>query len=208
VAGDERRVVVRSYRLALDQVDRRIFKIDRWRLPTPHGVSVRSIVYAISALGIVALCSRLPGLGAAIGGLPPSIPWLAIPVLAGWLLSAWRIDGRPPHRALGSLARYALAPKAIAGVRPCRRAGGLTVPVAGIAIAAADDRRYRRGVVRGPARLTLCYPARVEGRRGRIWVRSCAPHSASRLQVIARGERPLRQAKVVRVPVGGEVRFG
>lgn len=207
-AGEERRVAVRSYRLVLDQVERRIFKVDRWRLPTPHGIPVRAIVYAISALGAVALCTRLPALGPAIGALPPSIPWLAAPVLSGWLLSAWRIDGRPPHRALGGVMRHALAPKALAGLRPCRRAGAVVCPVAGIAIAPVDDGRYRRGAVAGPARLTLCYPARVEGRRGPLGVRPCAPGRARRLRVVARGGRPLRRAKLLRVPAGGEVRFG
>jgi hypothetical protein len=207
MAGEERRVAVESYHLVLDRVERRIFRIDRWRLPAPHGVPVRAVVYGAFALAAVLVASRLPALGALLGALPPAIPWVAVPALSGWLLSRWRVDGRPPHRALLAVARHAAAPKARAGLRPTRRRGARLSPVGEVAIAAVDDGRYRRGVVRGPALLTFCYPARLEARRGPLGLRRSPPRRAGRLRVAAGGRRPLRRAKVVRVPAGGEVRF-
>lgn len=207
MAGSDHRVVIESYHLVLDRVDRRIFKIDRWRLPAPHGVPVRAVVYGATALAVVLVCSRLPALGTLIGTLPPAVPWVAVPALSGWLLSQWRIDGRPPHRALLAVVRHALAPKARAGLSPTRPRGARVAPVEEVAIAPVDDGRYRRGVVRGPALLTFCYPARLEARRGPLGLRRSEPERAARIRVTDGGGRPLREAKVVRVPAGREVRF-
>lgn len=186
-------------------MDRRIFRIDRWRLPTPHGIPVRGVLYGAAALFVVLLASRVPGLGGLIGSLPPAVPWVGVPVVVGWLLSQWRIDGRPPHRALLAVARHAFAPRTLAGLRPCARRGAVLAPIDELAIAPVDDDRYRPGAVRGPAVVTFIYPARLEASRGRLGLRRSNPARATRILASQRSGRPLRRGKVIRVPEGREV---
>jgi TcpE family len=202
-------VAVRSYRAVLDDVERRIYRVDRWRLPAPGGVQVRAIVYTIIAALTVMMAARLPVTGQLLGLLPVGVRVVALPVAAGWALASWQIDGRAPHHALAGLARYRVRPRTLAGLRPTAAVGAQVAPVAAVQIApAGDEPAYRRGRIRGPARVVLRYPARleVEQRRGRG---SDGLPAARRVRVCGLRERPrpLSRGRELRVPDGAEVVF-
>lgn len=208
-----RGVTVRSYRLVVDEVERRIYRIDRWRLPSANGVSIRAIVYAFAALASVWVAGRLPVVGWALGALPASVSFGALPILAGWLLASWPVDGRAPHRALWGALRYAASPRTVAGLRPCPAVGSQTTPVEAVEIApVGDEHRYRTGRVRGPAVLTLRYPARIEleGVSRRCGSKRQERLAGARRLAVAPlsvGARPLSRARTLRVPAGKEVTF-
>jgi conjugation transfer TcpE-like protein len=202
-------VAVRSYRAVLDDVERRIYRVDRWRLPAPGGVQVRAILYTIAAAVVVMAAAKLPVVGQLLALLPVGVRVVALPVLLGWALASWQIDGRAPHHALAGLARYCVRARTLAGLRPTAAVGAQLAPVAAVEIApAGDEPAYRRGRVRGPARVVLRYPARleVERRRGRG---SDALAAARRVRVCGLGERPrpLSRGRELRVPEGAEVVF-
>lgn len=207
-------VKVRSYRGVVDEVERRIFRIDRWRLPTPYGVPVRAVVYGAVAFFASLVAARLPLLGLFVGAIPSSVRLLALPLVAGWGLSAWRVDGRPPHRALASIATFAARTKTRAGLRPCPRNGARLAPVAAVQIApSGDEPQFRRGRVKGPATITLAYPARIElggAARGvgETITERLASATSVRVSGAARTARPLAVARTLRVPEGKEVGFG
>lgn len=196
MSGAKRReVAVRSYRSVLDGLERRIYRLDRWRLPTPHGVSVRSIVYVLAVLATVAVAGRLPVAGAGLSLVPDSLRWLGVPLTGGIALAAWAPDGRPPHAALRSLVRFWLWPRTLAGLRRCAPVGAELAALGRVQLApSGDEPRYRRGRVRGPARVVLRYPARVERRGSRLSLRSAGPG------------RALSRGVELRLGAGGELR--
>ncbi|GIK77727.1 MAG: hypothetical protein EDQ89_10190 [Acidobacteria bacterium] len=203
------RVAVRSYRGVVDEVERRIFRLDRWRLPTPHGVPVRGVGYALAWLLVLLLASGLPLVGPLLGLLPDSLRLLAVPALGGWAMASLRIDGRPPHRMLFAAARYLASPRTLSGLRCCPPAGAELAPVEAVEIAAVGDGpTLRAGRVRGPARLTLRYPARARAEGGRGGEGRDRLAAARRLTLSAAGEwrGPLARARTLTVPAGREVR--
>lgn len=203
-------VSVRSYREVVDAVERRIFRIDRWRLPTPHGVSVRAIGYALACLAAIAIAASLPLLGPLVELVPESVRYLALPALGGWGLSAARIDGRPPHHALLAAVRHRLRPRTLSGLRPTAAVGARLAPVAAVQIASTgDEPAYRRGRVRGPARIVLRYPAELRPERGRRPRAGEVDPLAGARRVRVRGlsGRALSRGEELRVPAGAEVVF-
>jgi hypothetical protein len=207
------RVRVRSYRGVVDEVERRIFRIDRWRLPTPHGVSVRALLYTLACLLVVLIAARLPLVGWIVGAIPSSARLVAAPALGGWLLASTRLDGRPPHHALCSAALYLSGPKTLAGLRRCPAVGSRLAPVDELRIApSGDEPRFRRGTVRGPATLALRYPARIEldgvpRRSGSDPAERLATARRLRVTALGEGARTLPRARTLRIPEGKEVVF-
>ena len=55
-------MVIRSYRRVFE-VDRRIYRVDRWALPVPGGVPLRAVGYFAAALLAVIAAGELPGTG-------------------------------------------------------------------------------------------------------------------------------------------------
>src|SRR4051794_11411748 len=150
---------IRSFRVVF-ALERRIHRVDRFRIPLPYGVPVRAAVYAFVALVLIVLASRLPAVGELVALLPAPLRFVALPVGAGFLLSRARVDGRPAHRFLVSYARHRCAPRYISAFRPIDRPGRafrFTEPIAFV----PDWRR-----VAGPARLRLTEAAELEERRG------------------------------------------
>ena len=60
------RVVIRSYRRVFE-VDRRIYRVDRWALPVPGGVPLRAVGYFAATLLAVIVAGSLPGIGELVG---------------------------------------------------------------------------------------------------------------------------------------------
>lgn len=192
MARSDGRIVVRSYRLVF-RLERKIYKLDRWRVPLPGGVPVRALVYAFVAWSGVFVLSRLPGVGWALGLLPPQLVWAILPGLLVFGLLKVEIDGRAPHRAMAGLIRWRLKPRVLAGLRGCASPGTVFMPFGELAVR-PDWRgvRYRPARISGPATLLLRYPAEARREGGRLMLRGA-------------GEEPMRQGKTIELPADGEL---
>ena len=103
--------MVRSYRLCFE-LERRIHKIDRWRIPVPYGVPLRGIAYALAAIAAVIALSGLPLAGDLLGALHPAIRLVVLPVAAGYALCRVQVDGRPAHAAALAWLRFRVGARA------------------------------------------------------------------------------------------------
>jgi hypothetical protein len=169
MAGTETKVV-RSYRLVFRR-RWRIFRIQNWRIPLPGGLELRLIGYWLACLATVSVLSRLPLLGLPLAAMSPPLRLLAIPLLAGWGLCRWELDGRPPHRAAVGLIGWGLRPRVLAAGRRVPAPAAEISPLEAIALAPdLAAATYPRGRIDGPARLLLRYPVQAHrhGRRVRL----------------------------------------
>jgi len=211
-----RSVEVRSYRDVVDVVERRIFRVDRWRIPHPGGVPAAALGYFVVALVAVLLLARLPVVGSPLSLLDPALRLVGLPLICAWALVSLQVDGRRPHHALVAAIRWRGSARTLAGLHSAPAVGRVWAPVEAITIApTGDESGYRPGRVRGPATVILRYPAelRVEGGHpdgARRDSRAALAH-ARRLRVrAARGpgsSRPLAEGRAIRVPAGAEVIF-
>lgn len=146
-------IEIRSFRAVFD-LERRIHKIDRWRIPLPYGLPLRSIAYAVAALVAVLMAQRCPGVGALLGALPVPARYVVLPCAAAWLLTRAMLDGRPAHVAAVSAARFLVGARCLAGGRAARWRD--TARVADLVVV-PDERspRMRPAVIRGPASVLL-----------------------------------------------------
>src|SRR3954469_11728457 len=92
----EHEIPIRSFGVVFD-LERRIHKIDRFRVPLPYGLPLRSLGYAIVALAIVLVASAVPLIGPPIAGIPAPLRLVGLPIVAAYALTGVQIDGRPPH---------------------------------------------------------------------------------------------------------------
>jgi hypothetical protein len=167
--GDEGILQIRSFRVCF-KLERRIHKIDRWRLPLPYGVPLRGVGYAAVVLVAILVLSRLPLVGGVLGTLSPWLRYAALPIAAAYVLTQWKVDGRAAHAAGLAWLVMQLRPKRVSAFRPAPPLGPVVLgPIA----VASDERthRYRPGVVEGPATVILRYPARVRQRGRSLHVR-------------------------------------
>lgn len=211
---DRGRVPIRSYRVVF-RLERRLVKIDRWRLPFPYGIEVRALVYGAVVYLAMLVLTRLPLSGALLRLLPAPLHWGLLPLGISFALTKLRIDGRAPHRVLVAVVRWALAPKHLAGVRPCPPAGFTFTPLGEVWFR-PDWRasRYRRALITGPASVTLRYPATVQARQsvrqrlhgGEIGI-GRGEIAAARLVVSADSPRPMFRGRTIHIPDGGRVVF-
>ena len=180
---------IRSFRVVF-ALERRIHRVDRFRIPLPYGLPVRAAVYALVALALIVLAGRLPAVGGLIGLLPAPLRFVALPAAIGFLLSRARVDGRPAHRFLVSYARHRCAPRYISAFRhidPPGQAIRFTDPITFV----PDWRR-----VVGPARLRLTEAAELEQRRG-----------GAHLVIRPASGGTLRRPRLLNVERGAEVIF-
>lgn len=162
---DEDTIQIRSYRVCFD-LERRIHKIDRWRVPLPYGVPVRGLAYAGVTLLAVAILSSFPAIGQLLGLLHPGLRFIALPIGAATMLTRWSVDGRQAHRVGMAWLRHQLQPARIAAFRRSAVADAFTLDEVTVA---GDDRssRLRPATVRGPARVIFRNPVRTTS-RGRV----------------------------------------
>jgi hypothetical protein len=155
--SDAGSLTVRSFRVVFD-LERRIHKVDRWRLPIPYGVPVRGIAYFGLCLAAMLLLGSLPIVGGVAQLLSPPLRFVIVPVGAACALAWIRIDGRTGHAAIASWARFALAPRRVAAFRPAPVVG--QVERIGDVAFVPDERfaRYRPAVIEGPSVVLLRYP--------------------------------------------------
>ncbi len=154
----DRRVVIRSYALVF-RMQRKLFKVDRWRLPLPGGLEVRSIVYAIVVLLIELIVSRLALIGPVTNKLPTPLHWVILPGVVVFVLVKLEVEGRPPHRVIASLVGWWVGPKYFIGLCPAV-APGVRVPIQTLYLT-PDWRgsRYRPAEIDGPTTIVCRYPA-------------------------------------------------
>jgi hypothetical protein len=183
----DRDLVIRSYRLCFD-LERRIHRIDRWRIPVPYGVPLRGVAYGAAALATVLPLQRLPVTGELLGVLHPALRLVVLPIAVAYALTRLRVDGRPAHAAALAWLRWRLEPSRLAAFRAAERPGPRLLR--DLAIAADEGSSlYRRALIRGPATVTARYPARARAR-------------ARKLELRQAGGGPLWRGKRIRLAEG------
>jgi hypothetical protein len=157
------RLVIRSYRRVFE-VDRRIYRVDRWALPVPGGVPLRAVGYFATTLLLVILLGSLPATGELIGAISAPLRFVVIPLAVAVLGSQAAPDGRAAHRFATDWVRYRL--------RARRRCGEQSVPLEGEPVlwhgelgVCPDEHgsQLARGRVTGPARITFNVPVELRG---------------------------------------------
>src|SRR3954466_13635570 len=160
------RVMIRSYRRVFE-VDRRIYRVDRWALPVPGGVPLRAVGYFVATLLVVLLLGRLPG----ASEISAPIRFVVIPLAVALFGTQAAPDGRAAHRFAWDWLRLRW--------RARRRSAGRVVPLGGEpvtwdgALVTCWDEHgttLSRARVRGPARVTFKVPVRFEGAGSRLVV--------------------------------------
>src|SRR3954449_11233809 len=116
----DRAMVIRSYRRVFE-VDRRIYRVDRWALPVPGGVPLRAVGYFAAALVAVIVAGSLPGVGELVAGVSAPIRFVVVPLAVAVLGSQAAPDGRAAHRFAWDWLRLRL--------RARRRCAGRVVPL-------------------------------------------------------------------------------
>lgn len=182
-------MAIRSFRICFE-FERRIHKIDRWRLPVPFGVPLRGATYALAALAVVVMLGRLPVIGALVSAPPPPLRFVLIPGGLAYFLTQWEVDGRPAHATCLAWLRLRIAPRRIVGFRA--EPAPTTVVFGAIAVAPDEcSVRLRPGTLAGPARVVLRYPfaARTRGRTLQLSGEDGAPRWRGKTIEIPDGHR-------------------
>ena len=187
-ARDEQTVAIRSYRLAF-ALERRIFRVERYRLPLPYGLPLRGLGYGALILIFVLVAERTAGVGALVPALPWPVRYLVIPVGGAQLLVGVRVDGRPAHHAAAAWLglRVALARQ---------RHEPQRFRVGDVALAPDElGPSLTAAVVSGPGVVILRLPAQLRPRRG-----------GRELRVRGTGGRPGRRGVRVTLKRGQRLR--
>lgn len=201
-------IQLRGYRKVF-RFERRLFRFHNWRIPYPHGVPLRGVGYFVALEFSALLAARLPLLSVFISLAGPELAFLFFPLGGTALLMRVRIDGRPPHHVLTSLARYYLRPRRLAGLAPCPEVGEVVLPFDEVTVAFDGRESFVvPGRIRGPAKVTFRYPSvgRVEG--APLWVRNPDRRKARARRYRIRRQpsaQPMLRGKVISVPRGHEV---
>jgi TcpE family len=160
------RLMIRSYRRVFE-VDRRIYRVDRWALPVPGGVPLRAVGYFAATLLAVIAAGSLPGVGELVAGVSAPLRFVVVPLAVAVLGTQAAPDGRVAHRFAWDWLRLRL--------RARRRCGGRVVPLEGEPVMwhgelalrwDCDGPQLRHGRVRGPVRVTFDVPVQLRHRGG------------------------------------------
>jgi hypothetical protein len=155
-------LTLRSYRLAFE-VERRLHRIDRFRIPVPYGIPLVALGYWAVVMVAFLLAGTLPVTGSVLAALPWPVRLILLPGLVTRALCHQRADGRPAHEAIAAYVAFLAAPKHLVGLAPV----AWDDPVLLGQVAVAPDEHAElcpRGVVRGPCVVVLRRPARLEVR--------------------------------------------
>lgn len=166
---DESEITLRSFRVCF-QLERRLHRIDRFRLPFPYGLPLRSLGYGTAILLALLVAGALPLIGDLLRLVDPTIRFGVLPIAGGYLMTELRIDGRHGHAVVGSWLRMRLGPRRVRGFRAHRPPSSFVLePIA----VAPDERgaRLRRGRIDGAGRIFLRQPAQLDARGRTLRVR-------------------------------------
>lgn len=182
-------IEIRSYRVVFE-LERRLHRVDRFRIPLPYGLPLRTIAYAFVWLAAVLLIARLPVLGVMVRELPAPARFIALPGVAAYALTQVRVDGRTAHGAALCLLRFVTTPRHLAGWRSTRREHTARLPDINVA-ADAGTARVTPGSVDGPAEVLVRYPfrARPRGRTLALHVDDAEPAFSGKRIVLGREQR-------------------
>jgi hypothetical protein len=165
------RIPIRSYR-GIFSVDRRIYRIERWRLPVPGGVPLRAVLYFVGALVFMLVLRRGPGIGGLLGFVHPAYLYVIFPTAVAVFGTRVVPDGRAPHRFARDWLAFHL--------RSHRRSAGRTVPLerervgSGSALAIRPDAHgldLRCARITGPGEVAFREPVVVSRRRSGLVAR-------------------------------------
>src|SRR4051812_2944127 len=141
---------IRSYRVVFD-LERRIHRIDRFRVPLPYGLPLRSLAYALASLTVVLLLQQLAGTRQLLGVLPPPARLALLPLAISYGLTRLKPDGRSAHAAAGCWLRYVASPRELVAFRAARSRLG-AVRLDDVVMAPDGNGGGRsRGTILGPA---------------------------------------------------------
>src|SRR3954469_26057393 len=98
-------MVVRSYRRVFE-VDRRIYRVDRWALPVPGGVPLRAVGYFAVALLTMIVAGAVPAMNELAGTLSSPIRFVVLPLAVAVLGTQAAPDGRTAHRFAWDWLRF------------------------------------------------------------------------------------------------------
>lgn len=110
-------VQIQSFRVVFD-LERRIHRIDRFKIPMPYGLPLRSVGYSLAALAVILIIGGLPVVGAPVAALPSPLRLVLIPVGVAVLLTRLRIDGRSAHAACAAWLTFRLQPRHLVAFAP------------------------------------------------------------------------------------------
>jgi hypothetical protein len=184
-------LAIRSFRVVF-ALERRLFKVDRFRLPLAYGVPVRGIVYAAGVLLAVVLAGRLPLLGALVGLIPPPFRYVALPVALAALMVRVRVDGLPAHHAVRLWVAHRVLPRRTLGFAADRTPPVLRIGEPVVLVPDGREPALRAGVLHGAGRVALRVPVRGEQTTDTLALTQTAPGS-------------LRRTRTLRIPHGGRV---
>jgi hypothetical protein len=182
---DDNKITLRSYRLAFD-IERRLHRVDRFRIPVPYGIPLTALGYATGGLVLVLILRQLPMASVLLAVLPLPIQLALLPGAVSFVLCRVRADGRPAHEAALAWLLYRCAARELVTLRPRRgpRADALDEPLA--IVGDERDPVLRRGRVRGPALVRLGQPVRITP-------------TGRRLTLVQIEDRPLARARALEV---------
>jgi TcpE family len=187
------RLMIRSYRRVFE-VDRRIYRVDRWALPVPGGVPLRGMAYFAVALGLVLLLGRLPGFGELLGAVSAPLRYVVGPFAVAVLATQATPDGRAAHRFARSWLGVRWRSRRCSAGRRVPREGEPVLWSGRLAVRwDAHAARLIRGVAWGPARVVFARPVRLAHRGGRLVAREDDAAAAGQAVVLCdRQELELR----------------
>src|SRR3954454_25025071 len=157
---DDNKITLRSYRLAFD-IERRLHRVDRFRIPVPYGIPLTALGYATGGLVLVLILRQLPVASVLLAALPLPIQLGLLPGAVSFVLCRLRADGRPAHEAALAWLSYRCSARQLVTLRPHRGpiADALDEPLA--IVGDERDPVLRRGLVRGPVLVRLGQPVRI-----------------------------------------------
>src|SRR5262245_14572082 len=134
---------IRSYGVVFS-LERRLHRIDRFRIPLPYGLPLRSVGYGAFILVAVLAAGRLLGMGELVARLPAPVRFAVLPTVGAVLLTRLRVDGRHAGAAGVAYVAFLAAPRQVAGWR--RRRWGHMVRIEDFTVApGAEGPTIRRG---------------------------------------------------------------
>lgn len=189
MAADDTTMQIRSFRVCF-QLERRIHRLERWRIPLPYGLPVRGLLYGAAILVAVLVAGRLPLLSGVLGAVHPIVLYGVLPIAGGYVLTELKLDGRSGHSVAFSWLRMQFAPSRLCAFRAL---SGATEVRLGAVTVAADGRgpRLRRGVIDGEGPVVLRNPValRTRGRTLRVRPESAEVHERGRQINLRPGQR-------------------
>jgi hypothetical protein len=154
---------IRSYRTVFE-LERRLYRIDRLRLP-PGGIPMRGALYC---LGLVLLAVVLSGLPV-VATVADIVPWyvrdLAAPIALAALLALLRMEGRPFHLAARTLIGQRLGPRWWRRLQPASGPGARWHPPDLLMLPDGSEGRWRPFDYRGPGAVMVIGDPECRDRR-------------------------------------------